>query len=199
MKNNPSRASQETNYVSRGGLKLASVATKFELKLKGKTVLDVGSSTGGFSDFCLQNGAKKIIAIDLGSDQMDAKLRLDPRIELHEKTDIREITKLSSIVDICFVDVSFIRVEQVLPHISRLVGPSSPMVVLFKPQFEASPSQKNKGVIKNESVRRDLTKQFEKWLVDHGLMLINKADSELSGRFGNTERFYLINMPEQKR
>src|SRR5438552_731955 len=108
----------DSQYVSRGALKLASVADVLELDFKGKTVLDVGSSTGGFSDYALQHGAVRVIAVEAGTGQMHPSLRDDPRIELHEKTDIRDF-KTDQAIDLAVIDVSFISLRDILPGVSK--------------------------------------------------------------------------------
>jgi 23S rRNA (cytidine1920-2'-O)/16S rRNA (cytidine1409-2'-O)-methyltransferase len=181
----------EERYVSRAALKLASVATKLKLDFKGQTVLDVGSSTGGFSDYALQNGAKKIIAVDVGTDQMHPSLRQDARIELHEKTDIRNMDKLSHTPDIVVIDVSFISLRDVLPYVADLSSKSTQIVAMVKPQFEGGVRDINKGVIKNDTVRRRILADFESWAKK--LFIVEaKADSEVAGSKGNLERFYLL-------
>ena len=143
-------------YVSRAGLKLASVASSLKLKFKEKTMLDVGSSTGGFTDFALQHGAKQVIAVDVGTDQMHPSLRGDERIDLREKTDIRDVN-LKEKPDIIVIDVSFISLREVLPHIARnLANGSTQIVAMVKPQFEAGRNQASKGVIKNDTIRRQI-------------------------------------------
>lgn len=183
-------------YVSRAGLKLASVAGKFGLDFAGATVLDVGSSTGGFTDYALQHGAAKIIAVDVGTDQLHPSLRGDKRIELREKTDIRNVT-LTSLgqsqrpIDIVVMDVSFISLREILPHIAGLVQSGSVVVAMFKPQFEAGRQQISKGIIKNDTVRRRILHDFELWVRQY-FLIIDKADSDVAGAHGNRERFYLL-------
>lgn len=180
----------EKTYVSRAGLKLASVAQALELSFTDTTVLDVGSSTGGFTDYALQHGAKKVFAVDVGTEQLHPMLRKDRRIELYEKTDIRDFVP-SDTPDIVVMDVSFISLREILPHIARLVGPQTQVVAMLKPQFEAGRHQVNKGVIKNDAIRRQILKDFEVWV--KGYFLIDaKADSEVAGAKGNRERFYLL-------
>lgn len=179
-------------YVSRAGLKLASVSRTLKLNFKDKIVLDVGSSTGGFTDFALQNGASKIIAVDVGTNQLHPNLRTDSRIELHEKTDIRDIEQLSDSPDIIVIDVSFISLRDVLPHLCKLAVVTTQIVAMVKPQFEAGNSRlKHKGVIKNDAMRRTILKDFEAW-AQKLFIIVDKADSEVSGAKGNTERFYLL-------
>lgn len=181
----------EQQYVSRAALKLASVADIFKLDFRGKTVLDVGSSTGGFTDFALRRGANKVIAVDVGSDQMHRSLRNNPQIELHEKTDIRSIKKLAETPEIVVIDVSFISLQEILPHIKALSNSKTEILAMVKPQFEAGDALKHKGVIKNESMRRDILKDFETWAKQH-FKLVDKADSQVSGEKGNRERFYKL-------
>ena len=187
----------QEQYVSRAGLKLASVAKTLNLDFKDKIVLDVGSSTGGFTDYALRRGAKKVVAVDVGTDQMHPSLLGNRQLELHEKTDIRHFPAKGSTfrkdgVDIVLIDVSFISLRDILPHIASLITQNSMIVAMVKPQFEAHKSdQKHKGVIKNERIRRDILKDFENW-IQNGFVVLNKADSEVSGAKGNTERFYLL-------
>ena len=201
-------------YVSRAGLKLASVAETLQLDFRGKMVLDVGSSTGGFTDFALQHGATKVIAVDVGTNQLHPSLRDNPKVELHEQTDIRSLwldqresrsmsqassrgkLKEKSIFiespDIVVIDVSFVSLRDILPHVSCLLTPDSIVVAMVKPQFEAGQDNlKHKGVVKNEKMRRDVLKSFEAW-ARRLFVIINKADSRVSGAKGNQERFYLL-------
>ncbi len=184
----------QQQLVSRAGLKLASVAEALRLDFRDKVVLDVGSSTGGFTEFALQAGARLVYAVDVGSDQMDKKLRQDPRIELHEKTDIRdfELNPQQARPDLILIDVSFISVRQILPGIlTNLTKPATQLAVMLKPQFEAEKSFLNKGVIKNEKYRRQVLVEFENWVRDVAV-IVAKQDSAVSGKKGNIERFYLL-------
>jgi len=184
----------DEQYVSRAGLKLASVAQMLHLDFKGKTMLDVGSSTGGFTDYALQHGAAKVIAVDVGTDQLHPSLHGDPRIELHEQTDIRDMQALSSTPDIVVIDVSFISLRDILPHVAHLSGPNTKIVAMVKPQFEATAAHlKHKGVIKNDRMRRDILKSFEDWARQH-FIIAEKADSTIAGSKGNVERFYLLHL-----
>lgn len=178
-------------FVSRAALKLASVAEALELDFRGKVILDVGSSTGGFTDYALKKGAAKIIAVDVGSNQLHASLRNRPAVELHENTDIRDVRSLSHIPDIVLVDVSFISLREVLPHISQLSGQTSQIVAMLKPQFEAGVRDLHKGVIKNHKLRRQRLKSFEDWAKQY-FKIVGKADSQVAGAKGNIERFYLL-------
>lgn len=219
-------------YVSRAGLKLASVADTFDLDFLGRTVLDVGSSTGGFTDYALQHGAKRVIAVDVGTDQMHYSLRHDKRVELHEKTDIRNLVldvreasgerttpqfmhetslekdepfaegvggtiRLGWVPDIVVIDVSFISLRQILPHVAGLVGAKTQVVAMVKPQFEAGRQQVNKGVVKNQAFRRRILKDFEEWCRQY-FTINTKADSDVKGASGNQERFYLLQVTSQQ-
>jgi 23S rRNA (cytidine1920-2'-O)/16S rRNA (cytidine1409-2'-O)-methyltransferase len=181
----------DEQYVSRAGLKLASVAKLLGVRFQDATVLDVGSSTGGFTDYSLQHGAKKVYAVDVGTDQLHPSLHDNPSIELHEKTDIRDFT-LSDKPDITVIDVSFISLREILPHIAKeLSGPNTIIMAMVKPQFEAGRHQTNKGVIKNDAVRRQILKDFEIWAKDL-FVIQDKRDSEVAGSKGNRERFYSL-------
>lgn len=178
-------------YVSRAGLKLASVSDTFSLDFAHAVVLDVGSSTGGFTDYALKNRAKKVYAVDVGTDQLHPTLRKNQRIELHEKTDIRKF-KPKITPGIVVIDVSFISLRDVLPHIASISGPETQIVAMVKPQFEAGRNQINKGIIKNSAIRRSILRDFEIWSKQY-FVIRNKADSQVSGAKGNLERFYLLN------
>ncbi len=178
-------------YVSRAGLKLASVAANFRIDFANKVVLDIGSSTGGFTDYALQHGASRVIAVDVGTDQLHPSLRSDERIELHEKTDIRDFVT-DQTIDIIVGDVSFISLREILPHVAKnLMQPSTQLVAMVKPQFEAGRGQVNKGVIKNDKVRRQILADFEEWSQRY-FVVRDKRDSDVAGQKGNVERFYLL-------
>lgn len=179
-------------YVSRGALKLSSVAVVLRLNFKDKVVLDVGSSTGGFTDFALKHGAKKVIAVDIGTKQLHPSLRADTRVDLHEQTDIRNFVKgRTSHIDMAVIDVSFISLRDILPTVTKLVAKETQIIAMLKPQFESGNIAKHKGVIKNDHIRREVLKSFEQW-VKQRFMIIDKADSSVSGARGNLERFYLL-------
>lgn len=184
-------------YVSRAGLKLASVVQKFKLSFRDKIVLDVGSSTGGFTDYSLRHGAKRVIAVDVGTNQLHPSLRLHPQIELHEKTDIREFyLPTDKLPDIVLVDVSFISLRKVLPHIllhlsKKSVQQPTVVVAMVKPQFETTSNNLNKGVVKNNTIRRQILRSFEQW-VKRYYDVCQKQDSSVAGEKGNLERFYLL-------
>ncbi len=181
----------DEQYVSRAGLKLASVAELLKLDFKGKIVLDVGSSTGGFTDYALKHGAKKVYAVDVGTEQLHPSLRDNPKIELHEKTDIRDFY-IDEKPDIIVIDVSFISLREILPHLAKNLSSKQTLIAaMLKPQFEAGRDQTNKGIIKNDSVRRQILKDFETWAKQYFVMK-DKRDSDVHGAKGNQERFYLL-------
>jgi 23S rRNA (cytidine1920-2'-O)/16S rRNA (cytidine1409-2'-O)-methyltransferase len=183
----------DNQYVSRAGLKLESVAKILKLDFRNKTVLDVGSSTGGFTDYAIRNGAQKVYAVDVGTDQLHASLRGNSKIELHEKTDIRDFY-LDNKPNIVLIDVSFISLRDILPHIAKNLADSQTQIVaMVKPQFEAGKRQSNKGVIKNDSIRRQILKDFEDWSRDY-FTISSKRDSDVTGAKGNQERFYLLTL-----
>lgn len=195
--------------VSRAENKLAGAAQAFSYDFRGKTVLDIGSSTGGFTEYALLRGAKKVIAVEKGTKQMKAPLRFDPRIDLREKTDIFFVTRSSlsrdqdesdenesktdTRIDTILADVSFISLKQVLLYAKKqLASPQTDFLVMLKPQFEARPFQLKNGIVKNETIRRDIIKDFEAWLKNNGFLIVNKRDNTLAGKNGNLERFYFL-------
>ena len=182
--------SLQEQYVSRAALKLASVAGKLKLDFRDKLILDVGSSTGGFTDYALRQGAKKVIAVEVGTNQLHPSLHNKPNIELHEQTDIRDF-RTADLIDIVLADVSFISLREILPAIAKLSNKNTDIAVMLKPQFEAGSQDTNKGVIKNDSLRRKILKDFEAW-TKKSFKVIDKADSEVAGAKGNLERFYLL-------
>lgn len=180
-------------YVSRGALKLESVADKLDIHFNGKNVLDVGSSTGGFSDFALQHGARHVIAVDIGKDQLHPNLRSNPSLEVYEQTDIRSLKKLSSVPDIVLIDVSFISLKEILPAVSKLISRDTIVIAMAKPQFEVSAQYKHEGILKNNRYRREALSELEKWMKQF-FILISKSDSQVSGSKGNLERFYRLQL-----
>ena len=207
--------------VSRAENKLAGAAQAFSYDFRGKTVLDIGSSTGGFTEYALLRGAKKVIAVEKGTKQMKAPLRFDPRIDLREKTDIFSVTrsslsrdqdesevnksnldkpktdtpKINVKIDTILADVSFISLKQVLLHAKKqLAAPQTDFLVMLKPQFEARPFQLKNGIVKNETIRRDIIKDFEAWLKNNGFLIVTKRDNTLAGKNGNLERFYFLKL-----
>ena len=182
-----------TEAVNRGYLKIEGAVRAFNFDFHNKTVLDIGSSTGGFTECALKHGASKVIAVEKGSHQMKAPLRFDPRIDLHEKTDI--FNYKCNAVDVIVADVSFISLKPILRHAkNNLADSHTEFLVMLKPQFEAFPKELKNGVVKNETIRRNIIKDFEFWLKQNRFIIINKRDNSLHGKTGNIERFYYLKL-----
>jgi 23S rRNA (cytidine1920-2'-O)/16S rRNA (cytidine1409-2'-O)-methyltransferase len=182
----------QPKYVSRAGDKLASVAEVFGLDFEGKTLLDVGSSTGGFTDFALQNGAAKAYCVDVGTAQLAYKLRQDPRVVIMEQTDIR-VAELPERPDMAVMDVSFISLTKVLEATAALVKMGAPIVAMAKPQFEAGKpvADRYRGVIPMGEPRDAILAELRIW-IEERFVIENEADSGLAGMEGNVERFMLL-------
>lgn len=180
--------------ANRGYIKIKDACSAFDFDFRGKVVLDIGSSTGGFTQYALERGATKVIAVERGTRQMMAPLRFDSRVELHEKTDIFEF-KTPEPIDVVVADVSFISLTKVLMYAKmELTQPATVFLVMLKPQFEAKDFQLNRGVVKNEKMRREIIRDFERWLKCNGFVIVKKRDNELTGRSGNREKFYLLTL-----
>lgn len=180
-------------YVSRGGEKLEHALRKFNIDPSGWVVLDVGSSTGGFTDCLLQHGAKKVYAVDVGRGQMDFKLRKDPRVVLHEKTDARALTEehIPERVDLITVDVSFISLTKVLPSVARFLKDTGYILALVKPQFELSPKKVRKGIVREREHRKEAVLKVANFLKEIGFYVHGITKSFPKGTKGNEEFFIL--------
>lgn len=183
----------QSRYVSRAGDKLASVAEALGLDVQDKIVLDVGSSTGGFTDVVLQHGAARVYCVDVGTAQLAYKLRQEPRVVVLEQTDIRE-AKLAELADIAVVDVSFISLTKILEAVVALVRPGAPIVAMAKPQFEAGKALADTydGVIPVGQERDAVLATLRDWLTEEGFVIEGEADSGLTGVKGNLERFFKL-------
>ena len=187
---------EDLKYVSRGGLKLAKALEHWKIDVKGKTCLDVGASTGGFTDCLLQYGAR-VIAVDTGHGQIDFRLRQDPRVRLLEKTNARYLTReqLGEYVDFIAMDVSFISATLVLPAVISAAFPQSPsersgrkMVVLVKPQFEVGRQQVGKGgIVRDEAAQMAAVEKVRQEIVSLGFTKTDVIDSPILGAEGNRE------------
>ncbi|MCL1867187.1 MAG: TlyA family RNA methyltransferase [Oscillospiraceae bacterium] len=173
-------------YVSRGGLKLEHALTHFGLSLHGLVCLDVGASTGGFTDCMLQNGAGLIYAVDVGVMQLDSSLRSDTRVVCMEKCDIRtlESGKIPK-TDFCTVDVSFISLKLILPHLKDLIKDGSGVVALIKPQFELG--KKHSGVVTDQKVRDKVVREVADFAEESGFEVVGITESPVLGKSGNME------------
>lgn len=178
-------------YVSRGGYKLERAMEQFPICLENCICMDIGASTGGFSDCMLQNGAKKVYAVDVGYGQLDWKLRTDERVVNMERTNIRYVEELEDVLDFVSVDVSFISLKLVLPVAYRLLGEEGRGVCLIKPQFEAGRSQVGKGgVVRDKSVHRQVIEQVIDYAHQNGFSVAGLDYSPIKGPKGNIE--YLL-------
>jgi len=179
-----------TRYVGRGGLKLEGALRSFRLDVTGMNVLDVGASTGGFTDCLLQNGATKVWAVDVGHNQIDWKLRTDPRVEVREGVNARYLQPSDFPVkfDLVVMDVSFISVKLVLPAILPLLKDDGWIITLIKPQFEVGRGQVGSGgIVRDEEQHRRVVAEVNALAESIGLHLVNVIDSPILGAEGNKE------------
>lgn len=173
-------------YVSKGALKLLKAIDSFNLDLSNKVMLDIGSSTGGFSDVALRNNIKKVIAVDVGTDQFDKELQKDNRIELHENTDIRTFN-ITEEIDMVTIDVSFISVTKIISKLEE-INPKE-IVLLIKPQFECGKeiSDKYKGIPLNKEVHKEVIKKVINSFIDINYNISGLTYSPITGGSGNIE------------
>ena len=177
-------------FVSRGGSKLEGALGAFDLDVRDLVVVDIGASTGGFTDCLLQRGAAKVYAIDVGYGQLAWSLRQHPRVVVMERTNIRYVERLPELADLATVDASFISLTLVLPAVRRLLGPEGQIVALIKPQFEAGRELVGKGgVVRDSQVHRQVLLRLLNWGVDQGWSIRGLAPSPLRGPAGNIEFF----------
>lgn len=178
-------------YVSRGGLKLQHALEVFDISAKDKTAVDIGASTGGFTDCLLQRGAKKIVAIDVGYGQLDWKLQKDPRVVIVDRTNARNITLLvlnCDPFDIAAVDVSFISLKLIIPPALKLLKREGDLVALVKPQFEVGKNEvENKGIIKDPAKHIKVLLELTAFVKNLGWTVTGAAASPITGQKGNRE------------
>jgi 23S rRNA (cytidine1920-2'-O)/16S rRNA (cytidine1409-2'-O)-methyltransferase len=180
-------------YVSRGGIKLAHALDSFMLNVRSLVALDIGASTGGFTDCLLQRGAARVYAVDVGYGQLDYRLREDPRVTVMDKTNAHYPFTLPEKVDLAVIDVSFISATKVIPNVVEHLKEPGCIVLLLKPQFEAGRSEVGKGgVIKDPIVHARVLGRFITWAVDRKLRLRGLAASPISGADGNREFLLLL-------
>lgn len=187
-------------YVSRGGLKLEKAMTHFGVELKDKICMDVGSSTGGFTDCMLQNGAVKVYAVDVGHGQLDWKLRNDPRVVCMEKTNIRYVTPedIADKINFSSIDVSFISLTKVLGPVKALLADDGQIVCLIKPQFEAGREKVGKkGVVREKNTHLEVIEKVIEFAVSIGFEILNLEYSPIKGPEGNIEYLLYLHKPEQ--
>ena len=182
-------------YVSRGGLKLEKAMKHFDISLEGKICMDIGASTGGFTDCMLQNGARKVYAVDVGYGQFAWKLRQDERVVCMEKTNIRYVTPedIDDVLDFASVDVSFISLTKVLIPARELLRQGGQMVCLIKPQFEAGREKVGKkGVVRDKKVHEEVIERIITFALENGFSVLNLEYSPIKGPEGNIE--YLVHI-----
>lgn len=182
-------------YVSRGGFKLEKAIDHYGVNLEGKICMDVGSSTGGFTDCMLQNGAVKVYAVDVGTNQLVWKLRQDPRVVSMEKTNIRylEPEQINDVIDFISIDVAFISLTKVLIPVRELLKDGGEVVCLIKPQFEAGREKVGKkGVVREQSVHIEVIEKIIAYAVSIGFRILNLDYSPIKGPEGNIE--YLLHI-----
>ena len=187
-------------YVSRGGLKLEKAMTHFGITLEGKICMDIGASTGGFTDCMLQNGAQKVYAVDVGYGQFAWKLRQDERVVCMEKTNIRYVTpeQIGDPLDFASVDVSFISLTKVLGPAKELLKEDGQMVCLIKPQFEAGREKVGKkGVVRDKSVHEEVIEKVITFALETGFSIYNLEYSPIKGPEGNIEYLVYIGRSEE--
>jgi 23S rRNA (cytidine1920-2'-O)/16S rRNA (cytidine1409-2'-O)-methyltransferase len=190
---------EQPKYVSRGGLKLERALTEFKINPRDLIVLDVGSSTGGFTDCLLQKGAKKVYAVDVGTNQLDKSLLNNRKLISLEKTDIRNIKTLSlnstekEKPSLAVIDASFISLELILENTANLLSEKAKIIALIKPQFETPQKAKNKsGVVKTDILREQVLEKIKNYCQKINLKILNIADSPILGGSGNKEYLILL-------
>lgn len=184
-------ATPDHPYVSRGGLKLAHALDTFGIEAAGREALDIGASTGGFTDVLLQRGAARVVALDVGHGQLDWRLRGDPRVVVIERVNARYLTpaEVPGPFDLVCIDVSFISLRQILPAVPPLVRPGGDVVALVKPQFEAGRAEVRNGVIRDEAVRARVVDEIRAAAAAVGLTPAAVTPSPITGQKGNVEFF----------
>ncbi|MGG5255117.1 TlyA family RNA methyltransferase [Neobacillus sp. SM06] len=178
-------------YVSRGGLKLEKALNVFSIKVDGKVILDIGASTGGFTDCALQNGAKMSYALDVGYNQLAWKLRQDPRVRVMERTNFRYVTPADldgEMPNFASIDVSFISLKLILPVLKTLLVPGSDIVALIKPQFEAGREQVGKkGIVRDPKIHLEVIEKIIDFSIEQGYSVLDLSYSPITGGDGNIE------------
>lgn len=191
---------QPARFVSRGGEKLDHAIAHFEIDVAGLVAVDVGASTGGFTDCLLQRGATRVYAIDVGRGQLDMRLRADERVVVMERTHIKDVASLPERPDIAVIDTAFISLTKVLPPTMRIVKPGADIVALVKPQFEAERHEVSRaGVVRDPLVHAAVIGRVAWWCVNHGLRVRGVCQSPLLGPAGNREFFLWLRLDGEER
>ncbi len=184
---------ERRRYVGRGGIKLEHALSAFELSVKGKTALDVGASTGGFTDCLLQQGAEMVYALDVGRGQLDYRLRTDRRVTVMENINAHYPFEMPQLVDLATIDVAFISLEKVVPNVLEHLEADGLVVALVKPQFEARREQVERGgLVRDPSVHADVLGRFAVWAIGQNLGFGGLTPSPILGAKGNREFFVLL-------
>lgn len=184
---------EELKYVSRGGLKLEKAMNEFNISLDNKVCMDIGASTGGFTDCMLQNGATKVFSVDVGYGQFAWKLRVDERVVCMERTNIRYVTPedIGDKLDFASIDVSFISLRTIMPAVKNLLKDNGEVVALIKPQFEAGRDKVGKkGVVREKSVHKEVVSNIANYLIENEFNIVGMSFSPIKGPEGNRE--YLV-------
>lgn len=187
-------------FVSRGGLKLEGALAAFGLAVEGKVAMDIGASTGGFTDCLLQRGAARVYAVDVGYGQLAWKLRSEARVVNIERTNIRHLTteQVSERVDLIVADCSFISLRQVLPPALPFLRAGGELVVLVKPQFEVGRGRVGKGgVVRDEGLRQETIEGLRAFCAELGLLVLGGVDATVAGPRGNQEHLLWLRSPEE--
>jgi 23S rRNA (cytidine1920-2'-O)/16S rRNA (cytidine1409-2'-O)-methyltransferase len=189
-------------YVSRGGVKLEHALGAFGIEVSGRVALDIGASTGGFTDVLLKHGAARVVALDVGHGQLDWRLRNDPRVVVLERVNARALTvdqlpPEARVVDLVTIDVSFISLRQILPVVPRLLAPHADVIALVKPQFEAGRGEVGKGgIVRDEAVHARVVEDVAHAAVALGLTRAGLSESPITGMEGNREYFLHLKRPD---
>lgn len=178
-------------FVARSGAKLQEAINQFDVKIKDFICLDVGASTGGFTECLLNNGAKKVYSVDVGSDQLDEKLKEDKRVINLEKTDIRNLKGLEELVDLIVVDVSFISILKIIPFLKKFLKKEGRMVLLIKPQYEIKDNKNKKGKVKNDGLVEEVIDGIKEAIKKEGYNVLGVIESPILGKKGGNKE-YLI-------
>ena len=198
----PLRVAEPERFVSRGGYKLEGALKALSVDVAGLTCVDVGASTGGFTDCLLQSGARKVYAVDVGENQLAPRLREDARVVVLDRTNARylEPTHFAEPIALAVVDASVIGIEKLLPSLARILPTGARLLALIKPQFEAGrlEATRARGVIRDPALRAELIEQARASVAEHGFELLGGADSALAGPKGNLEYFVLARRGEHK-
>ncbi|MDO9184097.1 MAG: TlyA family RNA methyltransferase [Bacteriovorax sp.] len=189
---------KDVQYVSRGAHKIEKALSRFGVNVSGIVIADVGASTGGFTDYVLRAGAAKVYCVDVGHDQLAPSIKSDPRVENHEGVNIKFPFKLSELVDVAVVDLSFISLKLVLKNIFDLVKPEGVIIALVKPQFEVGrDGLDGNGIVKSEGHRLIMLAELKEWCKKEKFAVIDQCESPILGKNGNKEYFFYFDKKQK--